>query len=177
MYDVGSERMDLGPFQISNIAQKYLSMLTFSCLSFDQLTPAELYEILALRQEVFVVEQNCPYLDCDGKDLHAWHLMGRDEAGKLICYTRLLPEGLSYEGYTSIGRVVSSPLARGTGAGKILMERSIDMCYHLFGPQPIKIGAQSYLLKFYESFGFQSTGEEYLEDGIPHTKMMLTSHL
>ena len=147
-------------------------MLTFSCLSFDQLRPAELYEILALRQEVFVVEQNCPYLDCDGKDLQSWHLMGRDETGKLICYTRLLPEGLSYQGYTSIGRVVSSPQARGTGAGKILMERSIDMCYHLFGRQPIKIGAQTYLLKFYESFGFQSTGEAYIEDGIPHTKMI-----
>lgn len=147
-------------------------MISFSCLSFDQLRPAELYEILALRQEVFIVEQNCPYLDCDGKDLQSWHLMGRDETGKLICYTRLLPEGLSYQGYTSIGRVISAPQARGTGAGKILMERSIDMCYHLFGRQPIKIGAQTYLLKFYESFGFQSTGEAYLEDGIPHTKMI-----
>lgn len=148
-------------------------MLTFSCLPFDQLTPYELYDIMALRQEVFVVEQNCPYLDADGKDLHSWHLMGRDAYGKLICYTRLLPEGLSYDGYVSIGRVVSSPAARGTGAGKILIRRSIDMCRHLFGNQPIKIGAQTYLLKFYTRFGFQSTGEEYLEDGIPHTKMTL----
>ncbi len=147
-------------------------MLNFSCLPFDQLSPKELYNILALRQEVFVVEQNCPYLDCDGKDFHCWHLMGRNDAGQLVCYTRLLPEGVSYEGYTSIGRVVSSPLARGTGAGKILMQRSIEMCLHLFGPTPIKIGAQSYLLKFYEGFGFLSTGEEYLEDGIPHTKMI-----
>ena len=147
-------------------------MISFSCLTFGQLTPAELYEILALRQEVFVVEQNCPYLDCDGKDLQCWHLMGRNDAGTLVCYTRLLPEGLAYPGYTSIGRVVSSPLARGTGAGKILMERSIDLCRHLFGHLPIKIGAQSYLLKFYESFGFRSTGEEYMEDGIPHTKMI-----
>ena len=129
---------------------------------------------MALRQEVFVVEQNCPYLDADGKDLHSWHLMGRDVQGKLICYTRLLPEGLSYDGYVSIGRVVSSPAARGTGAGKILIRRSIDMCRHLFGNQPIKIGAQTYLLKFYARFGFQSTGEEYLEDGIPHTKMTLS---
>ena len=150
----------------------FFHMLAFSCLLFDQLLPSELYEILALRQEVFVVEQNCPYQDCDGKDLQSWHLMGRNESGKLICYTRLLPPGVSYPGYSSIGRVVSSPLARGTGAGKILMERSIEFCTHLFGPGPIKIGAQSYLLKFYEGFGFVSTGEEYLEDGMPHTKMI-----
>ena len=99
--------------------------------------------------------------------------MGRDETGKLICYTRLLPEGLAYPGFTSIGRVVSAPSARGTGAGKVLMEKSIEMCRKLFGDQPIKIGAQSYLLKFYEGFGFQSTGEDYLEDGIPHTKMVM----
>ncbi len=148
-------------------------MLTFTCLPFDELSPHTLYEILALRQEVFVVEQNCPYQDCDGKDLQSWHLMGRDESGKLICYTRLLPEGLAYPAYVSIGRVVSAPSARGTGAGKVLMEKSIQMCRQLFGNQPIKIGAQTYLLKFYEGFGFRSTGEEYLEDGIPHTKMVL----
>jgi ElaA protein len=133
----------------------------------------QLYEILALRAEVFVVEQNCPYQDCDGKDPDSLHLMGRDDAGKLICYTRLLPKGLAYPEYVSIGRVVSSPAVRGAGVGKILMEKSIAHCRLLFGNQPIKIGAQSYLLKFYESFGFQSTGEEYLEDGIPHTKMIL----
>lgn len=127
---------------------------------------------MALRQEVFVVEQNCPYLDADGKDLLSWHLMGRDKQGKILCYTRLLPDGVSYSGYTSIGRVVSSPSVRGTGAGRVLMHRSIELCRHLFGPLPIKIGAQTYLLRFYESFGFQSTGEEYLEDGIPHTKMI-----
>ncbi len=148
-------------------------MFHFSCLPFDQLTPRELYDIMALRQEVFIVEQNCPYLDADGKDPHCWHLTGRNDGGKLVCYTRLLPKGLAYDDYISIGRVVSSPSARGTGAGKILMQRSIELCIHLFGNQPIKIGAQSYLLKFYEGFGFRSTGEEYLEDGIPHTKMIL----
>lgn len=146
--------------------------MTFSCLPFHNLTPAELYDIMALRQEVFVVEQNCPYLDADGKDPASWHLMGRNEQGQLLCYTRLLPEGVSYPGFTSIGRVVSSPAARGTGAGRVLMHRSIEMCRHLFGDWPIKIGAQTYLLRFYESFGFESTGEEYLEDGIPHTKMV-----
>lgn len=150
-------------------------MIRFSCLPFKDLTPGDLYEILALRQEVFIVEQNCPYLDCDGKDLPAWHLSGRDEQGRLLVYTRLLPAGVSYDGYVSIGRVVSSPAARGLGLGKILVEKSIEMTRHLFGNQPIKIGAQTYLLKFYEGFGFQSTGEEYLEDGIPHTKMVILS--
>lgn len=158
--------------QLLTLAQKY-SMPTFSCLHFDELSAAQLYEILALRQEVFVVEQNCPYQDCDGRDPDAWHLTGRDENGRLVCYTRLLPEGISYKGYTSIGRVVSSPSVRGTGAGKQLMKESIRKCVQLFGNQPVKIGAQTYLLKFYESFGFRSTGEEYLEDGIPHTKMIL----
>ena len=147
-------------------------MLTFSCLPFADLKPHELYEIMALRQEVFVVEQNCPYLDCDGKDQQSWHFMGRDATGKLVAYTRLLPVGLAYENYASIGRVVSSPSARGTGAGRELMAKSVEMAQHLFGAGPIKIGAQTYLLKFYEGFGFQSTGEEYLEDGIPHTKMV-----
>ena len=148
-------------------------MLRFSCLPFHQLTPVELYEAMALRQEVFVVEQQCAYLDADGKDLAAWHLLGRNSQGRLLAYTRLLPEGVSYEGYTSIGRVVSAPVARGTGAGREVVQRSIEFCRHLFGPLPIKIGAQTYLLRFYESLGFVSTGEEYLEDGIPHTKMIL----
>jgi ElaA protein len=150
-------------------------MISFSCIPFHQLSPQELYDILQLRQEVFVVEQNCPYLDCDDKDQASWHLMGRNTAGDLLCYTRLLPKGLAYADYTSIGRVASSQKARGTGAGKILMQKSIEMCFHLFGNQAIKIGAQSYLLRFYEGFGFRSTGEEYLEDGIPHTKMVLST--
>jgi len=148
-------------------------MIRFFCKSFDKLTLQELYEIMQIRQEVFVVEQNCPYLDADGRDFDAWHLMGRDAANRLICYTRLLPKGLAYPNYVSIGRVVSAPAARGIGAGKALLEESIRHCRELFGDQPVKIGAQSYLLRFYESFGFQSTGEEYLEDGIPHTKMVL----
>lgn len=148
-------------------------MLHFSCQSFDELNVYELYELLALRQEVFIVEQNCPYLDCDGKDQESYHFCGRDEQGKLVCYTRLLPKGLAYEEYASIGRVLSSASVRSTGAGRELMRQSIDKCRELFGNEPIKIGAQSYLLKFYESFGFRSTGEEYMEDGIPHTKMIL----
>lgn len=143
----------------------------FICKPFYRLSLDELYALMVLRQEVFVVEQNCPYLDADGKDQGSWHLMMYDEKGIIAC-TRLLPKGLAYASYMSIGRVVTSGRARGTGAGKVLMTESIKKCIELFGNQAIKIGAQSYLLNFYESFGFVSTGEEYMEDGIPHTKMV-----
>jgi ElaA protein len=148
-------------------------MISFVCKTFDQLTPYELYDILQLRQEVFVVEQNCPYLDADGKDHASLHLMGCDPVGRLCCYTRLLPSGVSYPDYPSIGRVVSTSSVRGSGAGKLLMQQSIAECRRLFGNTPVKIGAQTYLLRFYENLGFRSTGEEYMEDGIPHTKMIL----
>lgn len=140
---------------------------------FADLSPFDLYEIMILRQIVFVVEQNCPYLDADGLDYKAWHFMVYDSQKHLVAYTRLLPLGVPYAGYTSIGRVVNLPNLRGTGLGRFLMQQSIEACYHLFGDVPIKIGAQSYLLHFYESFGFCSTNEAYLEDGIPHTKMIL----
>lgn len=153
-------------------------MIQFTCKPFADLTVYELYNIMALRQEIFIIEQNCPYLDADGKDLKGWHLMGRqisDEntEGVLVVYTRLLPKGVSYDDYTSIGRVVSSASVRGSGLGKLLMQRSIEMMEKLYPNEPVKIGAQTYLLKFYESLGFESTGEEYLEDDIPHTSMIL----
>jgi ElaA protein len=147
--------------------------MIFKCVPFDSLTVRELYDIMALRQMVFAVEQNCPYLDADGKDLDGWHLMLFNTEGVLSAYTRLLPKGISYDNYASIGRVVSASHARGTGAGKAVMQESIKRMALLFPNQPIKIGAQSYLLKFYESLGFESTGEEYLEDDIPHTSMIL----
>jgi ElaA protein len=147
--------------------------MIFKCVPFDALTVRELYDILALRQEVFVVEQNCPYLDADGKDLKGWHLMLFNTEGVLAAYTRLLEKGISYDNYASIGRVVSASHARGTGAGKAVTQESINQMGRLFPNQPVKIGAQSYLLKFYESLGFESTGEEYLEDDIPHTSMIL----
>jgi ElaA protein len=144
------------------------------CVPFHELSLRELYDIMVLRQEVFVVEQNCPFLDADGdKDFLSHHLTIRNKEGALWAYTRLLPEGVAYEGYTSIGRVVNHSDARGSGVGKELMEHSITWVEKLFGTEyPIKIGAQTYLLHFYEKFGFVSTGEEYLEDGIPHTKMV-----
>jgi len=136
---------------------------------FDELTTAELYAILRLRNEVFVVEQNCVYLDTDGKDQDAWHLMGMEE-GKLIAYTRILAPGVAYPD-PAIGRVVTSPSKRRSGLGKELMKRSIEYCKGLFGNIPVTLGAQVYLKNFYESLGFCTSGDEYLEDGIPHIKM------
>jgi ElaA protein len=148
-----------------------MSSFAFVFKPFYQLSLDELYALMVLRQEIFVVEQNCPYLDADGKDQGSWHVM-MYQNDILVGCTRLLPLGLSYPDYPSIGRVVVSAKVRNTGAGKVLMQTSIDKCIELFGDRPIKIGAQSYLLGFYGSLGFVSTGDEYMEDGIPHTKLI-----
>ncbi len=147
-------------------------MITFQCLSFEQLTVYQLYELLALRQEVFAVEQNCVYQDCDGVDLKSWHLLGWNAAGNLFAYARLIPKDISYPGFSSIGRIVTSPIARGTGVGRLLVQKAIEENYRLFGAESIQIGAQSYLLHFYQSFGFSTISESYLEDGIPHIHMV-----
>lgn len=137
---------------------------------FEELTPYQLYAILQLRNEVFVVEQNCVFQDADDKDQDSFHLMGFFNS-KLVAYTRIVPAGVIYE-QASIGRVVTSPSVRGSGAGKELMQRSIDTVYTLFGKQPIKIGAQFYLKNFYGSLGFQQISDIYLEDGIDHIYML-----
>ncbi|HEY1022158.1 MAG TPA: GNAT family N-acetyltransferase [Flavisolibacter sp.] len=138
---------------------------------FETLTPYQLYAILQLRNEVFVVEQNCVFQDADDKDQESYHLMGFWN-NKLVAYTRLVPPGHIYT-EASIGRVVTSPSVRRSGAGKELMQQSINRCYHLFGKGPIRIGAQFYLKNFYESFGFQQGSDIYLEDGIEHIYMVL----
>lgn len=151
--------------------------ITTKCVPFDELSLDELYAILALRQEVFIVEQNCPFLDADGKDQLALHLMIFDETGSLVAYTRLFDKDIYYDGYTSIGRVVSSPNARGEGIGRVLMKKSIEKVLNDSEKAPIKIGAQKYLEKFYQSLGFRLTGNDYIEDGIPHTYMIYDQHL
>jgi ElaA protein len=145
-------------------------VIRFECKQFSDLTPYELYEIIFLRNEVFVVEQNCVFQDADHKDQNAYHLMAWIE-NELAGYTRLIPAGVAYE-QMSIGRVVTSPKHRRSGVGKQLMKESINKCYQLFGKNRIKIGAQLYLKHFYESFQFQQIGEGYLEDGIPHIYMI-----
>jgi ElaA protein len=138
---------------------------------FDALTLAELYALLQLRSEVFVVEQACAFQDIDGHDQAAYHLLGYTDAGELAAYARLFDAGRSYA-QVSIGRVVTAPRHRGAGLGRALLHQAIGQCETLFGAQPIKIGAQQYLLAFYQSFGFVVEGEGYLEDGIPHAHMV-----
>lgn len=138
--------------------------------TYSQLTLDELYAILQLRAEVFIVEQNCPYQDLDNKDKKSYHLLGWDD-DFLAAYTRILPSGISFE-EASVGRVVTSPKSRGKGTGRLLMEESIKNLYKLFGAVSIRIGAQLYLKKFYNSLGFEPVGDIYQEDGIEHIEMV-----
>lgn len=149
-----------------------MTTVTWTCKKFDELSAAELYTILKLRSEVFVVEQNCVYLDTDGKDAQSYHLCGWLNNELLVAYARLLPPGLSYP-EASIGRVVTHPAHRKDGYGKVLMQKAIKNTQSLFNISPIKIGAQQYLLQFYNSLGFTACSEPYLEDGIPHLEMLL----
>lgn len=148
-----------------------LANIKWSTKPFSELSVTELYAILRLRSEVFVVEQKCVFLDMDNNDQIAYHTMGwlGDE---LIATTRLFDIDQSYPGYQSIGRVVGSPSHRGIGAGKALMEFSISECERLFGKHPIKIGAQLYLKKFYGELGWEQAGEMYYEDNIEHIPMI-----
>lgn len=139
---------------------------------FEELTVHELYQLLRLRSEVFVVEQHCVFLDMDNKDQGCWHLLGW-QGDLLAASTRLVPPGYIYD-EISIGRVVNSPSLRGMGIGRQLMQQSIHACYELFGRKPIRIGAQLYLEKFYGTLGFSRVGEVYLEDGIEHVEMLMT---
>lgn len=138
--------------------------------SFKELSAYELYEILRLRSEVFVVEQNCVFLDQDNKDQQCHHvLLFADD--QLAAYCRLVPAGVSYS-EVSIGRVVSSSAFRGSGLGRKVMQLAIQSCEDLFGKADIRIGAQTYALPFYASLGFVEDGEPYDEDGIEHIEMV-----
>lgn len=140
--------------------------------AFDQLSLQELYAILTLRTNVFVVEQACPYPEVDGKDPNCLHLLGTDE-GELVAYLRILPAGLSYD-EVSIGRVVIKSSHRGKGLGRSMMEQSIRYITNEWKESQIKIGAQAHLEKFYSSLGFEPVSEVYLEDDIPHLDMFYT---
>lgn len=144
--------------------------IQWTCVPFNELTVEQLYAALRLRSEVFVVEQNCVFLDMDNYDQQCCHLLGQQE-GSLVAYTRLVPPGVIYN-EASIGRVVTSPVVRRTGGGRLLMQESIRQAEALFGAGNIKIGAQLYLKKFYESFGFEQVSDVYLEDGIEHIYMI-----
>jgi len=138
---------------------------------FSDLSVAEVYEMLRLRSDVFVVEQHCIFLDADNNDQKAYHVLGYLD-GELIATTRLFDKDIVYKGYQSICRVANAKKYRGMGIGKKLMQYSIEQCAVLFGEGPIKIGAQLYLKKFYNDQGFEQAGELYLEDEIDHIPMI-----
>lgn len=139
---------------------------------FEDLTLKEWYGISQLRLSVFVIEQECPYQEFDGKDLSSHHLSCHLQ-GHLVAYARIVPPGVSYDGYTSIGRVLTSPLFRRQQLGRALMKEAIHACAKLYPQTDIKISAQAYLLEFYASFGFKPVGAIYQEDNIPHQAMIL----
>ncbi|ANU08898.1 acetyltransferase YybD [Planococcus antarcticus DSM 14505] len=139
---------------------------------FDELTAKELYDILKLRVDVFVVEQNCPYPELDDFDQLSIHLLYR-ENGNVLSYARLVPGGVKYE-LPSIGRVIVRKEARGRGFAKELLERSIDYILNEWNAPAIQLQGQVYLQEFYQSFGFEPVSDSYDEDGIPHVDMKLT---
>ncbi|MCQ6337470.1 MULTISPECIES: GNAT family N-acetyltransferase [Bacillus cereus group] len=138
---------------------------------FDELTNIELYNLLKERTLVFVVEQNCPYPEVDGKDPFSYHLF-KDNNGEIIAYLRIVPAGVSYQ-EISIGRVFVKKEYRGQGIAEELLKKGLDFIQNELKEKTVKIQAQDYLRKFYSSFGFQTISETYLEDNIPHIDMVL----
>jgi len=142
-------------------------MLRIHERAFHELSVDELYAILRLRQEVFVVEQACAYLDCDDHDQRSIHLFADD----LTAYARVLPPGEKFA-EASLGRVITAKRARRTGGGRAIVKRALEVIEQRFGRVPVRISAQSYLARFYGELGFVREGDEYLEDGIPHLEMV-----
>ncbi len=145
--------------------------LNYQFKHFQELSPSEFHDIIAVRLKVFVVEQNCIYQDLDGKDKKCYHAICRDEKGTILATARIVPPGISYE-EVSIGRVVIDETIRGKGLGHELLRHCFKFIRAEFGIVPIRISAQKHLEKFYNSHLFLSTGKEYLEDGIPHLEML-----
>lgn len=147
--------------------------MRFNHLPFHALSCDALYAVMALRQRVFVVEQKCPYLDADGADPRATHLLGYDPAGALVAYARLFGPGQKAQGACALGRVVTAPEVRGTGLGRLLVAEALRCLDGLWGPRArVVISAQSHLQRFYGEFGFVGVGDPYLEDDIPHREMV-----
>jgi ElaA protein len=139
-------------------------------MSFEDLRVGELYELLRLRSEVYVVEQQCIFLDIDGDDREANHLLGV-QGGELKAYARCFGPGVKFT-EASIGRVATRPSARGTGLGHALMGQAVAAVNQVWGPQAIRIGAQAHLASFYAKHGFVDIGQPYIEDDIPHLEML-----
>ena len=141
---------------------------------YSKLNLDHFHDIIALRIKIFVIEQDCPYQDLDGKDKLAHHLFYTNNEDEVIAATRILPQNISYA-EVSIGRVVVDESYRGTGLGHLIMEESMNFVQDEFGQVDIRLSAQKHLENYYGKHGFKSTGKEYLEDGIPHVEMLYTS--
>ena len=148
--------------------------IPFQIKSFQELRVDELYEILRVRQEVFVVEQECAYLDADGLDDKAIHIYSTDKEKNIVAYARVLPPGITFPEFASIGRVLTIKKKRSQGLGRAIMEKTLMYLDKNHPGFDIKIMAQTYLLNFYQSMGFIPVGEEFLEDGIPHRYMVFS---
>ena len=164
---------------MTRISRLHSASLTWRFVAFDALTTPELYELLQLRSEVFVVEQVCVFQDMDGADAQAMHLLGRlaevpgpsGQPGQLLAYARCFAAGVKFA-ESSIGRVVTHDDVRGSGAGHVLLQKAVACLTQQWGAQPIRIGAQARLEAFYKQHGFEATGVPYLEDGIAHIEML-----
>ena len=141
---------------------------------FSELSSEEIYDILKIRNEVFIVEQQCIYEDCDGKDKNSYHLFAKENE-EILVYSRILEKGISYN-EISIGRVLTNKNYRGGGLAKQMMQRAIEFIENNLNEKAIRISAQEYLLNFYEYLGFVQVSDVYLEDGIPHVEMVYKSH-
>lgn len=144
--------------------------MEYNIKAFKELTTGEIYEIMRVRNEVFVVEQNCVYQDCDGKDKKSYHLYYMND-NKVVAYVRILEKGVSYD-EVSIGRVLVSKEYRGKGLSRECMKKAIDFVTNNLKENTIRISAQEYLKEFYRSLGFKEVSEVYLEDNIPHVEMV-----
>lgn len=144
--------------------------ITWTVKPFETLSTNDLYRIVQARVEIFVIEQNTPYQDLDNTDQKALHLWAEQD-GNILAYCRLFNRGIKYN-EASIGRVLTTEYARGTGLGKQLISRAIQVIEKEYQTSEIRISAQDYLIKFYSDFGFQDTGKKYLEDNLPHTEMI-----
>jgi ElaA protein len=142
---------------------------------YNELSLNEFHDLIQLRINVFVVEQNCPYSELDGKDKKSYHLIGRDGFGNIAATARILPKGIGYENDVAIGRVVVGEDHRGLQLGHDLMKECKKFIAQEFGETSIRLSAQKHLENYYKQHDFTSTGKEYLEDGIPHVEMLNNS--
>ncbi len=153
---------------------EYKKDVFWSVKNFESLSKMELHDLLRLRVDIFIVEQDCPYPEIDGKDPECYHVLGKNKSGSIVAVARIAPAGLIYE-ETSIGRVVTKKALRGSGIGSELMKQSMKFCKEKLEAATIKIAAQKYLEDFYTNLGFKTISDVYLWDGIEHVDMRFTT--